>query len=499
MKKGNNIFILICTFAYLHISTSIAAQDNLLDSLLSLVKTEKQDTVKINHLNKLCREFEGFGVYDSAMLFANSAKELSNVILRESSNTTIKNTAKRGLATSYLNQGMVNDDQGNYQEALKNYADALKIFEVLNYQQGIADCHSCMGTAYCTLGNFPEALKNAFEALKIREKIADKRGIAASLNNIGTIYYEQLNYPEALLKFSAALKINVEMGNENWIAINYVNIGGVNSDLGNLEEALRNYFEGLKMLEKIGNTPGVSACYNNIGIIYKQQGKYEEALKNYFAGLKIQEEIGNTFGICGSYGNIGEVYIKQKKYKEAEQYLFKARDLPRKIGYKECLSQVYGDLTELDSAMGNFKGAYENHKLFVLYRDSIDNEETRKKTIQTQMTYDFEKKEAVASVEHKKELENQASLANEKSRKQKIVIGFVVFGLLLVIVFAGFILRSLRVTRKQKMVIEVQKSIVEEKQKEILDSIRYAKRIQQSLLPTEKFIAKSLNRLNSNS
>jgi len=34
-----------------------------------------------------------------------------------------------------------------------------------------------------------------------------------------------------------------------------------------------------------------------------------------------------------------------------------------------------------------------------------------------------------------------------------------------------------------------------EKQKDILDSIRYAKRIQQSLLPNEKYLDKNLKRL----
>jgi len=125
------------------------------------------------------------------------------------------------------------------------------------------------------------------------------------------------------------------------------------------------------------------------------------------------------------------------------------------------------------------------------------------------MTYDFEKKEAVANAEHKKELENLEAIANEKSRKQKLVIAFVVSGLLLVLIFAGFIFRSLRVTRKQKsliehqkqvveeqkQVVELQKNIVEEKQREILDSIHYAKRIQRALLPSDNYIDKQLKRL----
>ena len=49
--------------------------------------------------------------------------------------------------------------------------------------------------------------------------------------------------------------------------------------------------------------------------------------------------------------------------------------------------------------------------------------------------------------------------------------------------------------QKINLIISEQKKLVEEKQKDILDSIHYAKRIQQSLLPTEKYIQHSLKRL----
>jgi hypothetical protein len=43
--------------------------------------------------------------------------------------------------------------------------------------------------------------------------------------------------------------------------------------------------------------------------------------------------------------------------------------------------------------------------------------------------------------------------------------------------------------------ITKQKHLIEEKQKEILDSIKYAKRIQQAHMPTEKYVEKNINRL----
>ena len=66
--------------------------------------------------------------------------------------------------------------------------------------------------------------------------------------------------------------------------------------------------------------------------------------------------------------------------------------------------------------------------------------------------------------------------------------------LILVIGFAVFAYRSFLQKQKANIEITKQKEIIEEKQKEILDSIHYAKRIQTALLPSEKYIGRNLNR-----
>jgi uncharacterized membrane-anchored protein YhcB (DUF1043 family) len=92
-------------------------------------------------------------------------------------------------------------------------------------------------------------------------------------------------------------------------------------------------------------------------------------------------------------------------------------------------------------------------------------------------------------------------MAAEKEKKQNIVIFSVIAGLVLVMVFAGFIFRSLRLTNKQRRIIEQknketehQKKEIEEKQKEILDSIHYARRIQMAQVPSEKRVSVMLNK-----
>ncbi len=147
-------------------------------------------------------------------------------------------------------------------------------------------------------------------------------------------------------------------------------------------------------------------------------------------------------------------------------------------------------LSALYDSTGNYKKAFEYYKLFIVYKDSIVNNENTKKQTRLEMNYEFEKKEAAAAAERQK----QEAVAEAESRKQQMVIWFVVAVAMTVAVFALFIFRALRIARKQKQVIEQQKHLVEEKQKEILDSIHYARRIQTALLPTEKYIDKCMKR-----
>ena len=148
--------------------------------------------------------------------------------------------------------------------------------------------------------------------------------------------------------------------------------------------------------------------------------------------------------------------------------------------------------------MGNYKDAFAHNKLYFTYRDSIDNEETRKKTIQSQMGYDYEKKEILAKAEQDK----KDAIAAEEKKKQQIVIYAVAGVLLLVVVFSVFLYRRFKITQRQKQVIEKQKQQVDkayaalhEKNEEVMASIRYAKRIQDALITPEKYIHEALNRL----
>lgn len=120
------------------------------------------------------------------------------------------------------------------------------------------------------------------------------------------------------------------------------------------------------------------------------------------------------------------------------------------------------------------------------------------------MKFENEKKEKQISILQKdRQLHEERMKAKDLalSQKEKILLYFVVasavFLLLVVMVIRANMLRrkaNLLLQQqkdeisRQKSALEVQKQLVEEKQNEILDSIRYAKRLQQAILPPAEFL-----------
>jgi hypothetical protein len=107
------------------------------------------------------------------------------------------------------------------------------------------------------------------------------------------------------------------------------------------------------------------------------------------------------------------------------------------------------------------------------------------------MKFNFEKKTIADSIKVAADKKiNMAQLKQEKTQRYSLY-----GGLLLVVLFALFMVQRFRLTNKQKKIIEVQKHVIEEKQKEMLDSIHYAKRIQRALLTSEKYIQRKMKEL----
>jgi len=518
-------------FIALFIGCNTIAQVNL-DSLWNVWNDESQaDTNRLKAMNDFAWYGYIFSQTDSAFYFAqlqydfaksvNNKKQMANALNTQGVAFELKSDYfkaieyhtrclkikkeigdKSGISFSLNNIGNIYYYQGDYAKAIDYYTRSLKIKEEMGDKKGIASSLNNIGLIYQVQGDYAKAMDYYTRCLKIDEEIGDKSGIAGSLNNIGAIYKDQGDYAKALEYYTKSLKIYEEIGYKIGIGDLLNNIGIIYEVQGETTKAMDYYTRSLKIREEIGNKEGITDILNNIGMFYDDQGDYAKALEYYTRSLKIDEEIGYKKGIAGSLNNIGVIYKNQGDYAKALKKSDKALSIAQEVGSIIEIKNASKNLWITYKKQGKYQQSLEMHEQYIEMRDSIQSEESQRAVIHQDYKYKYEKQAAADSVvaAEANKVKN-AQLAAEKAENKQHQLEadqqkqqkYFLYGLLaLALIFGGFIFNRFRITNKQKQLIESQKNQVEEKNKEILDSIQYAKRLQEAILPPKKIIKEYL-------
>lgn len=140
--------------------------------------------------------------------------------------------------------------------------------------------------------------------------------------------------------------------------------------------------------------------------------------------------------------------------------------------YYEELSGVYEDQGRLDSALFY-------HKKLQDVRDTLFN--LNKSNIASEMQTELANERSLREIDLLKEKDKKKSLILYAS----VALGGLLL-LLVILAYNRFLVkkRSAMLLEKQNVEIQEQKEIIEEKNKDVTDSIHYAKRIQNAILPS---------------
>jgi tetratricopeptide (TPR) repeat protein len=413
-----------------------------------------------------------------------------------------KELGDKSEIASILNQiGISYSNQGEYDMAVDYYSQSLKIKKELGDKTGISTCLLNLGNVYKNKGDFAKAIEYYSQSLKIKEQVGDNKGVALTLNKFGSIYRVQGDFKKAIDYQSQSLEIYEKIEYKPGIAIALHSIGLIYQEQGEYVKAMDFYSQSLKIKEEIGNEPGIANTLLCIGNTYFDQESYSLAMEYYVQSLKIQEGIGDKSGIANSLNCISLIYEEQGNYPKALDYASRSLSVAQEMGAVSLTRDASKSLWKNNKAMGRYKEALSMHELYISTRDSLASEANQKAVIRQEYKYAYEKQAAEDSVktvaENKiKDAEIAANKAETRAQKQQKI--YLYIGLGLVALFGVFMFNRFRATSKQKVIIEEQKFAVEkqkveleethnqleEHHQEISDSINYAKRIQEAIMPS---------------
>ncbi|HLP11774.1 MAG TPA: tetratricopeptide repeat protein [Flavobacteriales bacterium] len=409
-------------------------------------------------------------------------------------NENVKSQLER--TRKLINQGSIDDIV--VQEHLEKIIDWCK---KNNRSREKGEAYLLLGNNEERQGNYDIALKYYNTSMGIYEAIEDKHGIATNENAIGVIYWYLEYHQKAIDCFEKAAKLNAEIKNKEGLASNVGNLAILYEEMGKYDQAMEAYNRALKIFIELDDKYSIASCYDNIGLLYKTRRDLVNAQEYLMQAMIIRQQLNDDPGICASYINMGELNIVKEQYNDALHWTNMALTYAVKIKSPVDVRYAYYNLSRIYKGMNKADQALYFHEKYAKLKDSISGIDKAKQIAELETKYRTAKREKELVVIKEAREKEREKHALDKQRQNTIIIILVVsvgfVGIILFLIYRQYnekkktnilLERRNAEIEEQKELIEIKSLELFEKNKEITDSIRYARRIQEAILPTESEI-----------
>lgn len=370
-------------------------------------------------------------------------------------------------------------------------------------------------TDYYAYNEPNKAIRLANEFLVYGEKVDSADIIVYCYEILGECYYLRDNYDQSLTYFKKALGKQLESENELGIGKAYNNLGIVYRAKDDYTRAIECYEKSMQIYKKLNNISGLSGIYNNLGVLHEHLNLFAQARDFYTQSLKIELELEDMDGISTSYLNLGGINLKLKNFQKAIDYCSKSIAISEKLDYKHTIELNYDILYKTYSELNEKEKALDYLERFIELKSERINRESNSQIAEMEIKYQADKKQQEIDLLQKQK-------AQKHTTNIILIIAIFVFSIQAIVLFIinnkrrknNNILRSQNDSiliqkeeieaqrdeieaqrdeiERQKITAEIQTKQILKQNKDITDSIEYAKHIQTALFPDKVTLHKVL-------
>lgn len=381
----------------------------------------------------------------------------------------------------------------------------------------------------------------AFELLELAKNCDNQNIYFSAYLQIGWAALSLSDFPEAVKYADKATTLALELNDFNRIINAYNLQGNIYLEIPDKEFALNSFFNGIKAAKNANDSASLSMLYNNVAIAFEHFEKLDSSLYYYQLSEKFLDKNATNRDLGLILVNIGDLYYQLNQIDSAFYFNKKARKhlsleddkdllfiyyLNTAVNYADNhqlqLANIYLDScfatitdgsspTDIElfyhkkSALlfqqNEFKKAYEYLLKAYDLKDSILSKEVYNKLRDIKIAAVAEKKEAEIQqhLQENKILELEVKQSKASQRNYFLVVLSISIVLLFTVILILYSIRNNKRLKKRNNIIEAQSKDIHQKNNElelknteITDSINYAKRIQDAILPSKEDLIENL-------
>ena len=352
----------------------------------------------------------------------------------------------------------------------------------------LARLYHNIGWVYTDLKNYDKGIEFGQKALLVAQK--SKGDVRHKLQGLVYIYKTAKQFNKAIEYQNNLLASDTSKSQK---AFNVYQMMGIYNEMKKYDSALY-YGEQAIQLSREANVPRtmLMALPEQLTAFIQanKMGRFNEYLSEY---EKLLRQYNKPYDANTIYALAGKYYLDQKDYAKSKSYLEKAKQLQEE--YKMVgIEQTYLSLALWHEKKNEFNQAYSYLKKYTTIEDSLMEEERRnsEKTIDNySKIYDLEN----TLTQSESEIKTKNELLNKEKTQKYMMLAGLVFVVLVAIFFFKLIVDRKKMNSAlivKSRVIELKNELLSARNKEVHDSISYAKYLQNAILPSRKIIKEQL-------
>lgn len=195
------------------------------------------------------------------------------------------------IANILNNLGLVHWRLGDNRSAMDCYKESNRLAEKLSLRRLMGLTYTNQALIQKEEENFEQAIRNNEKAIRIFQELNNPRDLAISYNNHGQIFKNQFENELALQNYLKAINIYNTIDYKDGMSATYYNLAEIYSRTGDKQKAIAAAIKSLDLGLNSGSKVRISEAYNKLGETYEYFHEADSALKYHKKYAEIEKEI----------------------------------------------------------------------------------------------------------------------------------------------------------------------------------------------------------------
>ncbi len=389
---------------------------------------------------------------------------------------------RHGVADVAFRIGNIYYDLGEYVKALEYAREAKDIYQQQVAAPGmLSKVLILICDTYHGIGANDQAIPECLEALRLYEEAENLSGKAEVLNAMGSIYLDLSYFDKAKSFFLEALQIARDNNNPTAIATSLSTIGDMYLKESKAEDAQVYLNDALTIELQIGNLRRLSWLYLKLGQTMLLQSNWAQATTHLEKAYSYAADVGNLGLQADALVELGKAYAGTGQTDTAIEYLKQSLNLARRSNTRPVLLNCYRNLAKIYDQIGDIENAFVYFNFYMRENEAINTREAGRRIAEAEALYELDKKQKQIELQQKQIEITNLQEASSRTLSYSLMTGLTFIGIIAVVLYSRYRLKT-----KANEQLQRQEEATALVNVQLTDSIRYARRIQLSLLPDTK-------------